>query len=72
LTRNRLDPGIDSVPIRDHSLHDLAGQLGRQWVALDLREMPFEDGGRGPLAELGLEDRRECDPSSRSFRSDLV
>jgi hypothetical protein len=72
LTRNRLDPGVDSVPIGDYRGDDRAGQFGRHRVALRLREMPFENGRRGPLTELSLEDRGECDPPARSFRSDLV
>jgi len=51
---------------------EAAGQLGRPGVALGLGEVPLEDGVGRPLAELGLEDRRERQPPTRPIGADGV
>ena len=51
---------------------DAAGQLARSGIGLDLRQLALEDRGRGPLAELRLEDRRERDPPAGAQRPDAV
>jgi hypothetical protein len=59
LGRDLADPGIDRIAVLDHGCDQLAGQRRGGRIALDLREMPFEDGLRGPLPELRLEQGRE-------------
>jgi hypothetical protein len=66
LGRHGADPGIDRVAV----LHDHGDQFTRQRrgrrVAFGLGEMPFEDRLRGPLSEVGLEDRRQRQSTSRA------
>ena len=54
--------GVDSVALADHRVDDPAGQLGGVGVALRLGQMALQDGRRGALTEVRLEDRRERQP----------
>lgn len=49
----------------DHGGDQFAGQGGGRLVALALRKMALQDGLRGALAEVGLEDRGEGQSASR-------
>ena len=42
----------------------LSGERRRVLVALLVRQVALEDGVRGPLAEVRLEDRREGEPAT--------
>jgi hypothetical protein len=60
------DPSIDRIAMFDHRGDQFAGQRRGRWIAFDLGQMPFEDRLRGPLAEVGLEDRGERESTSRA------
>jgi hypothetical protein len=72
LRRQLLDARVDSVAVGDDASDQLAGQFGGLRIALELREVPFQDGGCGALAEVRFEDRREGQPPTGTFRSDVV
>jgi hypothetical protein len=72
LRRQFLDPHVDRVAVGDDVTDQLTGQLGGPRVAFELGEVTLEDGRRGALAEVGLEDRGECQPPPCSFRSDEI
>jgi hypothetical protein len=58
LGRRGLDSGVDVEPVDDHGPDDPAGQLARPGIGLGLRELPLQDRGGGPLAEVRLEHGR--------------
>ena len=59
------DLGVDLVSVGDHGLDQLAGQGGGRLVALGFGQVALEDGPRGALAEVGLEDRGQRESTSR-------
>ena len=56
----------------DDGRHELARQRGGIPVPLLLGEVTLEDGIRGALAEVRLEDRREREPPARPPAADAV
>ena len=66
--RHSVDRFVDLDPVRDHRSDQLAGQVGGHRIALRLGQMALEDGFRGALSEVGLEDRgeRESTPGASS------
>ena len=50
----------------------LAGQRSRHRIPLLLGQMTFEDGVRGPLSEVRLEDGREGQPAAGPPAADAV
>ena len=57
---------------RTTAVDELPGQGGGRRIALLLRQMALQDGLRGPLAEVGLEDRREGEATSGPSSPDPV
>jgi hypothetical protein len=51
--------------VRDDRRNQRPGEVRRDGIALRLGQVTLEDGLGGPLAELGLEDRSEREPTSR-------
>ena len=68
MAREGLDSSVDRVPVGDHCADQLAGEYGGFFVSFGLSEVAFQDRAGGPLAELGLEDRGERQPSSGPLR----
>ena len=62
----QLDAGIDRVAMVDDRCDQLAGELGGLGVARGFSEMSLQDRGRGALAEVGLERRRQRQPATRA------
>jgi len=58
--------------VLDDCVHELARQRRRVRVALLLGEVTLEDGIRGALAEVRLEDRRERETPTRPPAADAV
>ena len=56
----------------DDGRHELARERGGILVSLLLCEVTFQDGIGGALAEVRLEDRRECEPPARPPAADAV
>jgi hypothetical protein len=69
LGRYFADPGIDRIAMFDHGGDQFAGKCRGGRVALGLGQVPFEDGLRSPLAEVGLEDSGERESTSRRTTS---
>jgi hypothetical protein len=72
LGRQKLDPGVDLLPIPDDRLDERPGELACLRVALGLGEMSLEDRLRRPLTELGLEDRGQGETPPRPTRPESV
>ena len=68
MAREGLDSSVDRVPVGDHCADQLASEYGGFLVSFGLSEVAFQDRAGGPLAELGLEDRGERQPSSGPLR----
>jgi hypothetical protein len=69
LRRDLTDPGVDRIAVFDHGGDQFPGQRRGGRIALDLSQMPFEDGLRGPLSEVGLEDRGKRESTSGASSS---
>jgi hypothetical protein len=69
LGRHLADPGIDRNAMLDHGGDQFASQGCRRRIAFGLGQMTFQDGFRGPLAEVSLEDRGERESTSRRTTS---
>jgi hypothetical protein len=54
-----VDRFVDLDAVLDHSGDQLAGEFGGSWIAFRLGQMTLEDGLRGALPEVRLEDRGE-------------
>jgi hypothetical protein len=65
LGRHLRDPGVDRVAMLDHDGDQFARQGCRRRIAFGLGEVAFQDGLRGPLTEVGLEDRGERESTPR-------
>ena len=59
-----VDRRVDLDPMVDDRGDQFAGQFGRHWIAIRLGQMALEDGLRGPLPEVRLEDRRQRQSTS--------
>jgi hypothetical protein len=58
--------------MRDDRGDELAGERGRVRVAFLLGQVALEDGIRGALPEIRLEDRREGEPATGPPAADAV
>jgi hypothetical protein len=67
-----LDQGVDFDPVVDDRRDDRTGELDRDGIAFRLGGMAFEDRARRPLAEVGLEDRRQRQTAAGSERADSL
>jgi len=59
-----VDQGVDLVAVADHRRDQFARQVGGHGIAFRLGQMALEDGLRGPLPEVRLEDRRQRESTS--------
>ena len=65
MTRRRtVDQRVDLVTVADHRGDEFAGQIGRDGITFRVGEMALEDRLRGPLPEVGFEDRGQREPTS--------
>jgi hypothetical protein len=65
LGRHLADPSIDRIAMLDHGGDQFASQGCGRRIAFGLGQVAFQDGFRGPLTEVGLEDRGERESTSR-------
>jgi len=72
LGRQLLDSGVDCVAVGDHRGDELAGQFRGLRVAFELGQMALQNGRRGALAEIGLEDGSERKAAAGSLRPNEV
>ncbi|MEA2619495.1 MAG: hypothetical protein QOC97_268 [Chloroflexota bacterium] len=66
------DLGIDPIAVGHLGRHELTGQGGGVLVAFLLGQVALEDGIRGALPEIRLEDRRESEPATGPPASDAI
>jgi hypothetical protein len=59
------DPRVDRVAVGDDGFDQLAGEGGGGLIALGLGQVALQDRFRGALAEVGFEDRRQRQSTSR-------
>ena len=61
-----VDHGVDLIAVSDHRRDQFAREFGRHRIAFGLGQVALEDRLRGPLSEVGLEDRGQREPTSRA------
>ena len=61
-----VDQRVDLIAISDHRGDQFAGQIGRYGITFRLGQMPLEDRLCRALSEVGLEDRRKRESTSRA------
>jgi hypothetical protein len=72
LRRAATDLGVDRVTVLDDRRDELTRECGCILVPLLLGQVALEDGVGRSLAEIRLEDRRECKSATGSPAADAV